>query len=184
MRWTGADYDAVVEQGLFHQRHVELINGDIFETSPVSEPCAQAICLVDYALRPLFAAETTTVIIRSPMRLGESSRPEPDVAIVPGTPRQNVAHPTTALLVVEVSESTLLAYDRQVKGPLYAAAGIADYWIVNLIDGVVEIHRQPMPDSGTVGGHRYGSVAVHKRGESIAPLAAQNASVKVDDLLP
>lgn len=68
-----------------------------------------------------------------PLVVGDDSEPEPDLAIVPGTPRDYPDHPTSALLVVEVSDTTL-ALDRGQKRRLYAAAGITDYWVLNLVD--------------------------------------------------
>ena len=183
MRWSGAEYDRLVEQGHFDHRRVELINGEILEMSPMNEPHAQGIRLVDYALRPAFPPSVATISIQCPMRFGERSRPEPDIAVIAGTAREVKAHPTTALLVIEVSDSTL-AYDREVKAPLYAAEAIAEYWIVNLADRCVEVHRRPMPDAASADGFRYGNVRVFTAGESIAPLAMPDSNISVDDLLP
>jgi len=103
--------------------------------------------------------------------------------VIKGTPRENVTHPTTALLIVEVSETTL-SYDRAINGPLYAAAGIVDYWIVNLLEKCVEVYRQPAPDGATPGAFRYSMLTVHKAGELITPLSSQGAAIAVADLLP
>ena len=92
------------------------------------------------------------------------------------------AHPSSVALIVEVSE-TSLAFDRGDKAGLYARAGIADYWIVNLIDGVVEIHREPRSAPAAYGWH-YGSVSLARPGESITPLALPNARLRVIELLP
>jgi len=84
--------------------------------------------------------------------------------------------PEDVLLVVEVADTTL-AYDRRVKLPLYAAAGIPDTWLVNLPRRSIEVHREPQ-------GNRYQQVTVYRRGESITPLALPEISIAVDDILP
>jgi Uma2 family endonuclease len=88
--------------------------------------------------------------IQLPLVLGEYDEPFPDIAVVSGSPRDYLSlHPTTALLVVEVSEASLKT-DREVKGSLYAKAGIPEYWIVNLKERVVEVYREPAKDARAV----------------------------------
>ncbi len=86
-------------------------------------------------------------------------------------------------MVVEVSDSSL-NYDRTRKAPLYAAAAIAEYWIVNLEDGELEIYRDPQPDPTATFGFRYFTTTVLRRGDSVTPLAAPRATIAVSDLLP
>ncbi|MBI4572140.1 MAG: Uma2 family endonuclease [candidate division NC10 bacterium] len=103
-------------------------------------PCV----LTQDALRKAFG-EGTHVRIQLPLALDPSSEPEPDVTVVRGSPRDyRDAHPSAALLVVEVADTTL-SHDRDQKGSLYARAGVADYWIVNLVDQVLEVYRDPGP---------------------------------------
>jgi Uma2 family endonuclease len=122
--------------------------------------------------------------MQGPLDLGPYSEPEPDVAVVPG-PRARYAtqHPRTAVLVVEVSDTTL-AYDRTHKASLYAAAGIEDYWIINLVDGQVEVRRDPVPDPIQPHGHTYATLTVLRPPASVAPLAAPGAGLAIADLLP
>ena len=87
------------------------------------------------------------------------------------------------MLVVEVAD-TSLAKDRLRKGGLYARAGIADYWIVNLVDCVVEVYRQPQRAASRRYGWKYGSVRLLKRHAGVSPLAAPRARIRVADLLP
>src|SRR5262249_3117373 len=117
------------------------------------------------------------------LNLGPESEPEPDLSVVPGGPRDYPEHPKTALLVVEVSDTTLWL-DRTRKRPLYASAGLADYWIVNLVDRQVEVHRNPIADSAAPLGFRYADVTIHGPGDFLSPLAAPSARVAVADLLP
>ena len=118
------------------------------------------------------------------MSLDEESEPEPDVAVVPGRPGDyRDSHPTRPALLVEVAESSL-ELDRAGKGSLYARAGVAEYWIVNLVEGVVEVYRDPEPDASAVFGFRYRSVTRLVPSASLVPLALGSAPIAVADLLP
>jgi Uma2 family endonuclease len=167
----------MVETGILGpEDHVELLDGEIIEMSPEKSRHATAVDLALEALRAAFATGHT-VRVQHPLALGEASEPEPDLAVVAGSPRDYAAgHPASALLVVEVADSSL-EYDRKRKAHAYAGAGIEDYWIVNLTGACLEVYRSPSPDG-------YRSVATHSRDASITPLAAPDAVVRVADLLP
>jgi len=103
---------------------------------------------------------------------------------VSGSPRDYLAqHPTSALLVVEVSEASLKT-DREVKGSLYASAGIPEYWILNLRERVLEVYREPAADARAVYGAAYQWRRVCGVGEQVSPLAAPEAKLEVAALLP
>jgi len=87
------------------------------------------------------------------------------------------------VLAVEIAESSL-SFDRRQKGSLYARAGLGDYWIVNLVDRVLEVYRVPLADPAAPYGWRYAEVQTLSPGETASPLAAPAARVPVDDLLP
>jgi Uma2 family endonuclease len=87
------------------------------------------------------------------------------------------------VLVVEVAESSL-PFDRLRKGSLYARAGVPDYWIVNLVDRVLEIHRDPAPEPSAPWGWAYRSVATLAPPASAAPTAFSGVPLAVADLLP
>jgi len=122
---------------------------------------------------------------QGPLHLDRWSGPEPDIAVVPGSARDYIGtgHPKTALLVIEISDTTL-RYDRRKKGPRYARAGYQDYWIVNLIDKCVEIYRKPTADPSAPLGWRYADVAVLSPPATIAPLAVPQNPISIADLLP
>jgi Uma2 family endonuclease len=121
---------------------------------------------------------------QGPLDLGRWSLPRPDVSVVPGAPRDySVAFPTTALLVAEVGESSL-RFDHTVKAWLYARAGVADYWIVNLVDRQLEVRRNPGPDPLCKGRYRYADVTIVPASGTATPLAAPGAVIAVADLLP
>ncbi len=112
------------------------------------------------------------------------TEPNPDVSVVSGTREDYLQqHPATALLVVEVSDTTL-RYDRKTKGSIYAAAQIADYWIVNLQDHQVEVYRQPIPDQTGEFDFIYEEMRIFKVGEALASLAAPQSLILAEDLLP
>jgi len=159
---------------------VELIDGEIVTVTPQKSRHATAVSLAETALRHAFH-EHYHVRSQLPLALDATSEPEPDVAVVASAVRDyRDAHPSTALLVVEVAD-TPLEFDRTRKASLYARAGIADYWVVNLVDAMVEVHRNPQQSAA---GWRYASVERYKAGDPIAPLARPDRFIAVDDLLP
>ena len=106
-----------------------------------------------------------------PLRLGEITEPEPDVAVIAGSIRDYTdAHPSTAALVIEVAD-TSLAYDRTTKASLYAKAGIAEYWIINLNNRQLEVYRSPRVDATQRYGFRYADITIYSATECVAPLA-------------
>src|SRR5438309_1973038 len=129
-RWTRAEFHQMSDLGWFQDQRVELIDGEIVDMPVPGNPhCVGTECVAE-VLRGLFGPGHW-VRVQMPLALSINSEPIPDVAVVPGTPRTFTGHPTNALLVVEVSDTTL-SYDRNRKAPLYAQGGIADYWVVDL----------------------------------------------------
>lgn len=183
-RWRRVEYERLIEAGFFRPDDpVELVGGQLIVAEPQGSGHYAAIRAVEETLRAVFGPRGE-VRVQGPLALDEESEPEPDVAVVPGTFRDYVAaHPSRPVLVVEVSESSL-ALDRHHKGSLYARAGLADYWIVNLVDGVLEVHRDPGPDPAAAFGWRYRSAEALGRDASVSPLALPGARVRVGDLLP
>lgn len=183
-RLTRARYDQLVEKGAFGPGdHVELLDGLLVAREPQGSRHAVAVDLVRAALERAFG-RAYYVRDDKPLALDDASEPEPDVVVLRGRPRDyRDAHPSTPLLVVEVSESSL-AEDRLWKGGLYARAGVADYWIVNLVDEVLEVYRDPVRAAAHRHGWKYGGVRLLKRGALVSPLAAPRARVRVADLLP
>ncbi len=171
----------MADLGFFRGQRAERIGGDIMVMSPQNWPHTSTIARTANLLGRIFGA-MAWVRSQFPLTLGLSSDPEPDVSVVPGRLEDYTDHPTTALLIAEVSD-TSLAFDRGAKAILYAAAGIADYWVVNLNDHQVEVFRDPQPDPTQPFGARYMQVTIHRTGASIAPLAMPQALVAVADLL-
>jgi Uma2 family endonuclease len=161
-----------------------LIDGEIIQMPAQKDVHAIVVGLANRAMNDIFGADYW-VREQLPLSLPNDSEPEPDISVVSGTPRDYLGkgHPKTAVIVIEVSDTTL-RFDRRTKAPLYASAGIQDYWIINLIDMLIEIHRKPVPDQSQPHGFRYDETFTLKPGQSIAPVAKPQASVNVSDLLP
>ena len=183
-RWRRVEYERLIEIGFFQPGDpVELVGGQLIVAEPQGSGHFAAIRAVEEALRAAFGPGWE-VRGQGPLALDEESLPEPDVAVVPGSFRDYAAgHPSRPVLVVEVSESSL-ALDRHHKGSLYARAALAEYWIVNLVDRVVEVYREPGADAAASFGWRYRSVEVFGPEASVSVLALPGAHVRVADLLP
>lgn len=182
MRWTTDQFQQMGELGIFEGRHVELLEGEIFEMT-VGTAHFTTVMLVMNALQKAFG-ESYVARPQGPLNINQRTDPEPDIAVVEGSVRDYATvHPTNAVLVVEVSDTTL-QHDRSRKFSLYARAGVADYWIVNIEHTQVEVYRQPtaMPDQTY--GYGYAEVKTLTAGESVAPVAAPASTVAVADLLP
>jgi Uma2 family endonuclease len=183
-RWTRTEYGRLIEIGVFDVgEHVELLGGEILVAEPQSSPHYTAIGLVEDALARALGPGWL-VRAQGPLALDDESEPEPDVAAVPGAVRDyGREHPARPALIVEVAESSL-ALDRAHKGSLYARAGVADYWVLNLVDRVLEIYRQPITDTLASFGWRYGSRQTLGPEASVSPLAAPEAHIRVGAFLP
>lgn len=181
-RWTREEYDRLIELDVLHEDDpIELVEGRMIVAEPQNDPHARAVELAGDALRAAFGAGWR-IRVQLPMALGQDSEPEPDIVIIRGTPFDAPpGHPTVASLVVEVADSSL-RLDRGLKARVYARAGIPECWIVNLAERVVEIYREPVSDSPRRAAYRSASIA--RPGETLAPLAAPDARIPVDALLP
>ena len=183
LRWTVADFHRVAETGVFEGRRPILIRGVLLEQGMMNPPHATAIELTVEALRAAFGPGWRTRV-QLPLVLGLDTDPLPDIAVVPGAPRDNAsAHPTTASLVVEVSDTTL-ATDLTEKAELYATAGITDYWVLDLTARRLLVFRDPGPLPAGLAGIAYRTHQTLGPTESVAPLAAPSSPIAVAGLLP
>lgn len=182
LRWTCDTFHDVCDTGVFEGRNVILVDGEILEMPAPNPPHDMALTLADYQLKKLFA---TGFVVRVQMGLvfGLRTDPVPDIAVVTGSPRDYTTHPRTAVLVVEVADSSL-SYDRTDKASLYASAGVADYWVVDVAGRKVEVFRDPRPDGAQPFGAKYASATAFGPGDDITPLAGPGGSVPVAELLP
>jgi Uma2 family endonuclease len=183
-RFTLLEYERLIDHGFLDEDDpIELVDGLLLVKEPQSSAHRTAVLLVAKALERAFG-DGWFVQTQSPIILGDRSEPEPDVCVVQGSPRDYVdSHPRRPVLLVEVAQSGLgLARGR--KASAYGRAGIADYWIVNLVDRVLEVHREPARPGPALRHWRYLSIETLAAVATLSPLAAPSAVVRVVDLLP
>lgn len=176
--FTVDEYYRMAEVGILSEDdHVELLEGEVVEMSPIGSRHAACVRRLD-ALLNREAAQLALVSVQSPIRLNEFSEPQPDVALL--RPRGDFYaedHPTPAdvLLVIEVAD-TSVEYDREVKLPLYAEADIPQILIVNIPADLIESYAEPV-------GGAYQRVAQIKRGESVEIVGVPGVVLSVDEVL-
>lgn len=184
VRWTVTDYFRMAEVGLFDDRRVELINGEVIEVPAQATPHRAAITNAIFALPTVFPKPPYWLVSQGTLRLSRYDAPEPDFHVFDapvGTPDDQLPLP---FLVIEISDATY-AKDAGPKLRAYARAGIADYWIANIPARRVEVYRRP--ENATPGrrsGWRYADVSQFKPGDTLHPLARPNIAIAVDSLLP
>jgi Uma2 family endonuclease len=182
-RWTRSEYYKMAEVGLFDGKHVELLEGQVIEMSPMGSRHRTAVILAGDALRQVFR-QGYFVSTQCPLDFSEITEPEPDVAVIAGQVRDYAeAHPTTAVLIVEVAD-TSLTYDRTTKASLYAKAGMVEYWILNLVDRQLEVHRTPVADATQPYGFGYAAITIRMATEVVTPLTMPQAAIAVAEVLP
>jgi Uma2 family endonuclease len=183
-RFSRAEYGRLLDHSFLDEDDpIELLDGLLLVKEPQHSRHRTAVLLVAKALERAFGAGWF-VQTQSPIILDNRSEPEPDVCVVHGSPRDYVeAHPTRPALIVEVGLSGL-ALARGRKAAAYARAGIADYWVVNLVDRVLEVHREPRRPGAARRHSSYAAIETLGAEATIAPLAAPSASIHVSDLLP
>ena len=166
--WTRKEFDRAEDLGLFGpEERLELIGGVIYvKERTVKAPHAVAQRRTEKTFSLVFS-EGYDVRGQLPLALGTHDQPMPDVAVVVGTADDYIHdHPTTAVLVVEISDTTL-RFDRNTKAGQYARAGIPDYWILNINARTLEVHRQPVPMRGRPLGHYYSDVTSYTATDSV-----------------
>ncbi|MGF1523612.1 MAG: Uma2 family endonuclease [Leptolyngbyaceae cyanobacterium] len=164
---------------------MEFVEGHVIDMATMSSSHAVALDLMDSALRRMFGVGYY-IRQRKPFTISDSSEsePEPDVAVVQGLIRDYAdAHPTVAKLIVEVADTSLL-YDREVKGSLYAKAGISEYWVLNIGDRQLEVYTDSVPDATAIYGFSYNSYQLYKPGQAAAPIGMISQAIAIEDVLP
>ncbi|MCB9122798.1 MAG: Uma2 family endonuclease [Caldilineaceae bacterium] len=177
-RLTSAIFHEMVDKGILNEDdRLELIEGELVTMSPIGpEHMGVVNQVAQILIRQL--EQRAIVSIQGPIALDEFSEPQPDLALLVQRDdfyKHSLPRPADVALVIEVADSSL-AYDRTIKMPLYARAGIPEAWIVNLIDRWIEVYRDP----STAG---YTTLLKILSGKSIAPQAFDDVVVVVDDLL-
>lgn len=156
-RLTVRDYQRMGEAGIFHEdERIELIEGEIVDMAPIGTGHASSVKRLANILK-LAVGDGAIVSVQDPIILGKHSAPQPDIALLrPQADYYAAAHPQAhdVLLIIEVADSSL-AYDRDIKLPLYAQHGIPEVWLVDLAGRQLTIHQQ-----ATTAGYQHSFVPV------------------------
>ena len=174
---TVHEYHRMIEAGILGEdEHVQLIAGTMVAMTPQGRPHARIIQRLNRLLVRV-VGDDLEVLTQLPLTLLEDSEPEPDLAVVRAEEAQSLEHhPRTALLVIEVAGESL-RLDRKSKAALYARAGIPEYWIVNLAESTVEVHREPDPTTGS-----YRARTAVSSGETLTAASVPDVRIDVADL--
>jgi Uma2 family endonuclease len=167
-------YEQMIGAGILDENdRVELIRGEILDKMPIGDLHVDVVNRLNRKFVTMLD-ESVTVSVQNPVVLADSE-PEPDIVLytrkAPGKARASDVH-----LIVEVAESSL-EFDRSIKLPLYAEAGIPEVWIVNLVDRQIDVYSRPQLDGS------FASIETRRPGVTIQPLAFPKVSLAVADLL-
>jgi Uma2 family endonuclease len=169
-----SEYELLTAQGCFEDEKVELLFGMVVKMSPIDPAHSESVYRVAEFLRAALQGRAQ-VRVQAPFAASEWSEPEPDVFVIP-VGEYWTAHPDRASLVVEVAR-TSLRRDRGPKAMLYATSNVEEYWIVDHVNGVVEVFRDPR-------GGTWLARSTHGRGETITPQRFPDVTIAVSDILP
>lgn len=170
---TRREYERMVELGMFEGERVELLHGTIVTMSPHGPDHDESVNTLQERLSRALG-DRARVRVQSAFAASDESEPEPDIAVVPRRSYRD-GHPASAWLIVEVAR-TSLAKDREVKARLYAASGVEEYWVVDLVNDVVRVYRDARDDG-------YATETTRTRGETLRMAAFADVEVRVDDVL-
>jgi len=177
-RFTVEEYYRMAEAGILaHDERVELIDGEIVAMAAIGSQHAACVDRVNYILSQRLGGRAL-VRVQNPVRLGPYSEPQPDIALLrPRADFYGFAHPSPGdvLLILEIAD-TSVGFDRDVKIPLYARAGIPETWLVDLTDDGLTAYRQPTSQS-------YGDVQPVQRGQPLVMTAFPDIALIADDIL-
>ena len=178
-RFTVAEYYAMAEAGILaRDERVELLDGDVITMPPIGDWHASKVMRINNSVLPTVQGRAI-VSVQGPVRLDDSSEPEPDVMLLRWRDDfYEGGHPGPAdvLLLIEVSDTTV-DYDRGAKLAAYAAAGIPEVWITSRRDRRIESYADPTGDE-------YATVRYYGAGESISPRAFPDVVLQVDQIIP
>ncbi|MBD2605706.1 Uma2 family endonuclease [Scytonema hofmannii FACHB-248] len=177
--WTVADYHRMAETGILDEdERVELLEGKIIWMSAKGTAHRSAVGRTDYLLKNRLG-NRAWVSIQDPIKLNERSEPEPDVAVVQIDPLDYADHhptPSEVYLIIEVADSSL-KFDCETKGKAYAQAGIADYWVLDVIARQLYVFREPNEEG-------YQSKVILGEDGRISPLQFADLQIVVLEMLP
>jgi Uma2 family endonuclease len=177
--WTVEEYHRMAEAGIFHpEERVELIAGQIIKMTAKGTAHGAAVGRTDKLMQNRLR-EQAWIRIEQPVVLDDASEPEPDVAVVRLDPLDYADHhptPSEVYLLIEVADSSL-KYERETKGKAYARSGIADYWVLDVIDRKLHVFREPAQEG-------YQSEVIFSQESSVSPLQFPTLEIALQDMLP
>lgn len=175
-RFSVADYQKMIDTGVLSEEdHVELLNGEIVEMSPIKSPHAAIVKRLNRLLQKYFG-NRYLVSIQDPIIIRPNSQPQPDIAVLKYRDDyyyNEHPRPEDIILLIEVADSSL-EKDRKIKLPLYAAAGIQEAWLVDIASKLLEVHTKPTPQG-------YSQVQIFRAGDVLQSPSVD--SLAVDDIL-
>ena len=181
-RWTNDDFLKLALAGFFQDERVMLIDGEFIHMPHPNPPHDMSVSLTLPILQTVFSPGHF-VRVQTGFPTSLDTDPGPDLAVVPGSPRDYVQAPRRAALIVEVADSSL-AYDRGEKSNLYAAAGVPEYWVLDVNGRQLLVFRGPTADAAAPRGFRYATTLTLTDADAVNPLAVPAAGVRVAELLP
>lgn len=177
LRFSVDEYYKMIELGMLRDyEKAEIIEGELIQKMTIGDRHAAIVNILNrFFVKNV--SDDILVSVQNPLRISDYNEPEPDLVLSDLTKYDGKRHPRPAevILIVEVSDATL-KYDRAVKLPLYAEAGIAEVWIVNLKKNIVEIHQNPFDDI-------YQTIKIYQPGETIDVQILPNLRLDVDEVL-
>jgi len=182
-RWNVDEFHELAVLPIFENRKMILVEGEVLDMPMANHPHDMGVGACQDMLETNFPKGGYWVRIQMALPLGRNTDPGPDVVVVTGSRSSHLRQPTSALLVIEVSDSTI-EYDTGDKANLYAAGGIADYWVLDLNGRRLIVFRDPIVDAAAPFGFRYQTRSELDVSKTIAPLALSSATIRVADLLP
>lgn len=179
--WSRAQFHKAADLGVFEAiERLELVDGEVLaHMTPVGSQHSAAVSMATYELTAIFGREYI-VRFENPLIVSDDTELQPDVCVVAFRDdhyAETHPHASEALLVIEVSDTTL-AYDRGRKAAIYAEVGVLEYWIVNLSSSRVEVYRDPEAGFG------YRTVTMYGRQDSVSPLCLNDRHLSVSAILP
>ena len=177
-RFTVDEYHRMSDIGLFPEdKRFELIRGEILEMPGAKPPHSGRVNRLTHLFTSRLG-DTIVLSVQNPSSIDDYSEPVPDVSLL--KPRmdfytKNHPLPEDVLLVIEISHTTL-RFDTRIKAPLYAEAGIPEYWILNIPQNVLEVRTEPVNG-------RYSRVETLKPGEAVSPRSFPGVTFRVEEIL-
>jgi len=182
VRWTVDEFHELASLPSIEGRKLILVDGEILDTPLANHPHDMGVGKTERQLRQILPEAQYWVRNQMALPLGLHTDPGPDIAVIEGEMTTHAQQPTTAILVVEVADSTL-DYDIGDKADLYAAASIADYWVLDVNGRRLLVFRNPTCDAASTTGFRYSTTQALSAKDTVSPLAAPQSTIRIADLV-